>query len=214
MQTVKHAIISAAGLGSRLDLNIPKCLVEINGRSIISYQLESLSDVPNIRVVVGFMENEVINHVLKIRDDVLFVRNPKYTSTSNAYSLWLATNNLKTDFLAVDGDLLIPKKDFKAFLDNVNPKESLVGVTRAKTEDAIFTDFNEKDRMVNFFTREKNYKYEWTGLAYLSGIEIDKKGKYVFEIIQEKLPVRGFEIVCYEVDTPSDLNLARNNFVY
>ena len=35
MQYPKHAVILAAGLGSRLGLNIPKCLVEIDGKKII-----------------------------------------------------------------------------------------------------------------------------------------------------------------------------------
>lgn len=214
MQTIKYAVISAAGLGSRLGLNLPKCLLEVGGRSIISYQLESLKNIPNIRMVVGFMEEKVIDHVRKIRDDILFVRNGEYTSTSNSFSLWLGTRDLRDGFLALDGDLLIPKNDFTEYIENINSKESLVAITKAKTEDAVFVDYNTQTRKIMSFTREKKFEYEWTGLAYLSGIEIEKSGKYVFNQIENILPVRGYIINCHEIDTPADLELARKNFIY
>lgn len=82
MPTPKHAVISAAGLGSRLELNMPKCLVEIGGRKVIDYQLDLLREIEDLRIVVGFMEEAVISHVREIRNDVLFVRNPDYRTTS------------------------------------------------------------------------------------------------------------------------------------
>lgn len=213
MQNIEYAVISAAGLGSRLGLNIPKCLVEINGRQIIDYQLELLKDVPNIRIVVGFMEQEVIESVNKIRDDILFVRNPLYNSTTNCRSLWLGSRDIPTDYLAIDGDLLIPRTSFANFRENTRKNETLVGITKAKTEDAVFADYKKKTGDILSFSRDINYGYEWTGLVYLSGIRIEKDSKYVFNILEQSLPLKAFEIECYEVDTAFDLDKTRREFV-
>ena len=81
MSIIKHAVISAAGMGTRLGLNMPKCLLQFSGVSIIKHQLELLKDIEDIRVVVGFMEEDVINVVKSIRNDAVFVRNPHYQDT-------------------------------------------------------------------------------------------------------------------------------------
>ena len=110
MSFIKHAIISAAGMGSRVGLNMPKCLIKFNGTSIIEHQLDLLKDIEDVRIVVGFMEESVVSHVKSIRNDVVFVRNPDYQNTSNTYSINLATSDLKSPYILMDGDLLINKK--------------------------------------------------------------------------------------------------------
>ncbi|AWV90807.1 NTP transferase domain-containing protein [Bradymonas sediminis] len=55
-----RAIIIAAGLGSRLEHHTeerPKCMVEVGGRSILSYQLEALGQngVHDIHIVRGYL---------------------------------------------------------------------------------------------------------------------------------------------------------------
>ena len=52
------AIIIAAGMGSRLEHHTterPKCMVEVQGRSILSYQLEALAahGVEDLHIVRG-----------------------------------------------------------------------------------------------------------------------------------------------------------------
>ena len=129
MSSIKNAIISAAGMGTRLGLNIPKCLLKFNGISIIEHQLKLLKDIESVRVVVGFMEEDVIKTVKFFRNDVIFVRNPDYQKTSNTYSISLATKNLKEPYLLLDGDLLINKRSFNNFVNFIDKKNSLVGIT-------------------------------------------------------------------------------------
>ena len=212
MQNVKHAIISAAGLGSRLGLNIPKCLIEINGKPLIEYQLELLKDVEDVRIVVGFMEHKVIDCVRKLRNDVVFVRNPDYKTTSNAYSVHLGTKDLKEPFIIIDGDLLIEKNSFDAFLKRCDGSGSIIGITQAKTEDAVFVTVDKKEEKLIKFHRIPKGDYEWTGIAYLKNIPINASEKYVFNEIEPHLPLAYHNIVCYEIDTPDDLDLAINNF--
>jgi choline kinase len=210
---VKNAVICAAGIGSRLELDMPKCLVEVNGHKIIYYLLKVLENVPNIRVVVGFKEEEVIDYVRSIRKDVVFVRNQDYRSTSNSYSLYLGSRDLKEPFINIDGDNLITKENFQKFVDAINPKQELIGVTRSYTEDAVFTRLDEQGRITEF-SREKISEYEWTGVAYFANIKIRKEGKYIYQELISQLPTQACIIECFEVDTPQDLEYVSKNFKF
>ena len=94
-------IITAAGFGKRLGYNIPKSLVVINGKTIIERQLEILKNFKDIRIVVGFKANEVINQVKKIRKDILFVVNHNYSTTTPLNSLFLASQFAKKNILYI-----------------------------------------------------------------------------------------------------------------
>lgn len=212
MRPVKYAVISGAGMGSRLELNLPKCLVEIAGRRIIDYQLDLLRDVEHVRVVVGFMEEQVVDHVRQIRDDVVFVRNPAFATTSNSYSLHLATRGLSEPFLAIDGDLLIDPISFKAFLAACEGGRSVIGFTDSKTEEAVYVCLNEAQTQVVGFQREPRTPNEWCGIACLAGIQIDKEAGYVYKEIGKHLPLAAQKVDCFEIDTPEDLRNAIANF--
>ena len=51
MSSVKSVVISCAGIGSRLGLGLTKALVQINGRSLISWQLELFKDVEDLSLI-------------------------------------------------------------------------------------------------------------------------------------------------------------------
>ncbi len=206
MQTITHAIISAAGMGSRLGLDMPKCLVEIEGRSLIDYQLDLLSDIPDVRIVVGFKEELVIEHVTKIRKDVVFVRNPDYRSTTNSYSLHLATRGLKEPFLSIDGDVFIDPKSFKSFLGKCKKGKSVIGITKSKTEEAVFVDLDNKKENVTGFKFKPRTNFEWAGIAYLDGISVTADEGYVYKVLERHLPLKAANILCHEIDTPQDLS--------
>lgn len=202
---VKNVVICAAGLGSRLGLDMPKCMVKVGPYRIIYYLLKVLKDVPNIRMVVGFKEEEVINYVRSIRKDVVFVRNSSYQSTTNAYSLYLGSHDLTEPFMNIDGDMLISKEQFQYFIDNIKEGEDLIGVTKSYTQDAVFVGLNENEQ-VERFSREKISDLEWTGVAYFANAKIRKEGKYIYQELENYLPVRALEIECFEIDTPEDMD--------
>lgn len=212
MQTIKHAVISAAGMGSRLGMNMPKCLVDIGDKKIIDYQLELLKDVEDVRIVVGFMEEKVIDYVRKIRDNVIFVRNPDYRTTTNSYSVYLATHNLIEPFLSIDGDLLIEESSFNNFISHCDGTESIIGITKSKTEEAVFTRLDEQGSYITEFFRQPVQPFEWSGIAYIKDIKIMQNGGYLYRELEKHLPLKAIEIDCYEIDTPEDLSLAVNEF--
>lgn len=207
---VDTVVICAAGLGSRLGLDTPKCLVKIGNHPLIYYLLKVLKDVKNVRMVVGFKEEEVINYVRSIRKDVLFIRNKNYMSTTNSYSLYLGSYDLKAPFMNIDGDMYIDQANFDKFCLSIHENEDLIGVTKSYTEDAVLVKVNDKNEVVAF-SRDKISDLEWTGIAYFSNITISKEGKYVYQEIEKYLPVKAIEIECFEIDTPRDLEVLSNN---
>lgn len=77
----KSVVISCAGIGSRLGLGLTKALVQINGSSLISWQLKLFKEVEDLRLVIGFQATDVIEEVRKYRDDVIFCYNHRYFET-------------------------------------------------------------------------------------------------------------------------------------
>jgi choline kinase len=210
---IKTAVICAAGLGSRLGLDTPKCLVNIEGKPLIYYLLKALEEVPNIRIVVGFKEEEVIKCVRSIRKDVVFVRNPIYMSTTNAYSLYLGSHDLSDGFLNIDGDMYITKENLIKFDQNIKEGNNLIGITKSYTEDAVFVRLNSNDEVVQF-SRDRISDFEWTGIAYFSDIKIRVSGGYVYEELENKLPIKSCLIECYEIDTPKDLEFVSSKIQF
>lgn len=209
MSIIKHAVICAAGMGTRLGLNIPKCLVEVNNKKIIEYQLDLLKDVENIRIVVGFMEENVIDFVKSIRKDIIFVRNSNYRNTSNSHSLALGATGLSEPYLFLDGDVIVNPQDFKKFMESASDK-TVVGLTKPKTEEAVFAHIND-EKIVSFSLNEKS-NYEWAGIAIMNNLDIDVEKGYVFKQFEKHLPLEYSLLETFEIDTPNDLETVDTHF--
>ena len=71
----RTVIISCAGMGSRLGFGCTKALVEVEGKSLLARHLELLAGVEDVRVVVGYQSERVMEEARKYRSDVKFVFN-------------------------------------------------------------------------------------------------------------------------------------------
>ncbi|MBB3967119.1 NTP transferase domain-containing protein [Rhizobium metallidurans] len=213
MPFVKHAVIAAAGLGSRLGHGKPKCLVEIEGVKIIKHLLSLLKDVEDVRVIVGFEEKAVISAIRAIRPDVLVVRNPGFRSTTTLHSYELGGRYIKGDCLFMDGDMLIEPESFAAFLASCEPGVAQLGITRTKTRDAVF--LTREDGHAVSFRRDDPTEYEWANIAWLPvDYFADIGNTAVYEHLRQFLPIRTHEVIAYEIDSEQDLALARDNLHY
>ncbi|MGQ9688253.1 MAG: phosphocholine cytidylyltransferase family protein [Desulfobaccales bacterium] len=212
MKTITTAVISAAGFGTRLGWNLPKCLVTIAGRRIIEYQLELLGDFPEVRMVVGFKKDEVISYVARLRPDIIFVHNHHYATTSPLQSFWLGAHDLRKPFLLLDGDVIIEPQSFSSFLQQFSFPEALIGVTPANTQNAVFVRLmTAKDGTLKIqgFQRQPGPAYEWTGVAVIpEGEMLVYENKYVYQCLEDYLPLRAGILNCLEIDTPRDYERA------
>jgi GTP:adenosylcobinamide-phosphate guanylyltransferase len=212
-------VIAAAGLGSRLGHGRPKALVEVGGCSVISRLFnDCLKDEKDIRVVVGFQEQDVIDHVRALRPDVIFVRNPDFRDGSARRSFLLAAQTIKQPLIMMDGDLLIAPASWHAFAtraakaaaEGATPKDRfLVGVTRAKSTDSVFVHTTggapDAPAQVESFTRKGPQAYEWGCVACLDGSCFTANKNYVYECLEPYLPLPAFSLDIAEIDTPQDL---------
>ncbi len=108
-----QAIILAAGQGTRLRPvtdHCPKCLVEVQGKPILQYQLEALGEagLRECVIVIGHRAAQVRDAFgTRYRDlAITYVENEIYDRTNNIYSLWLARQEIREDLLLLEGDLL------------------------------------------------------------------------------------------------------------
>jgi choline kinase len=210
MPAVEHAVIAAAGLGSRLGHGKPKCLVEIDGVSVLAHLMHLLADVPDVRVVVGFMETEVIREIAAIRPDVIAVRNPGFRATTTLHSYAMGARGLTGDCLFMDADLLIVPETFHAFLDTCRPGEPRLALVRAMTTDAVYAEL-EGDKLVEF-NRDRPTEYEWSNISWLPVTLFDEIGHTaVYEHLRKYLPIATGTLESFEIDTVEDLERARAN---
>lgn len=209
MQSSFPIVIAAAGIGSRLGLNQPKCLVEVGGRILLERLLnDCLADEPDVRLVVGFREEEVIRRARAIRSDIIFVRNPAFRDTSVRHSFWLAARHIDTPFMVIDGDVLIDPDSFREFRALCDSQPTLVGVTPAGTQDAVFVHMEPDTNVVKAFSRKDRSAWEWCGVARLPPQVFHSQREYVFQCIEEALPAPAFVLQAAEVDTQADLEKA------
>ena len=212
MAKIRHAVICAAGLGSRLGKNMPKTLVDISeDKKIIDHQLDLVEDIKIVSLVVGYKCEQVVGYVKNKREDLRIIHNEGYENNSTAFSIDLATKDIPEPYISIDGDLLINKDEFKNFIESFDGN-TLLGITPQKTEDGVYVNLNENNEVISF-QRQPKTQFEWANIACINKpVIIDKDKDYVYPQFEKHLPLKSFLIKnLYEVDTPNDLKLALAN---
>lgn len=209
MSTINHAVLSAAGIGSRLGLDKPKCLVEVNGRSLLDYHLERLRDIETVWLIVGFHEDEVIENAMALRSDIIIVRNPNYARTNTLQSIHLVSRYLDERFLTIDADTVIENESFTQFLNATREHGNLIGVSTFTTADGVGTLFDGDNNVVGF-SRDTAYEYEWTGIAVIEPKYVIDSPIFVYQALEEFLPIQAYKMKAFDVDTAADLDMARH----
>lgn len=195
----KSVVISCAGIGSRLGLGLTKALVQINGSSLISWQLKLFKDVEDVRIVIGFQGGEIIQEVRKYRDDVIFCYNHRYFETKTGASYYLGARHANLETLEWDGDLLVHPDDVKKLLSTSG---EFICYADKTSDDAVFVQTNEKGDVL-CFSREQG-DYEWTGPACMDKQHLTYSTQNVFNMFEPLCPMRGIKVRAYDIDTYND----------
>jgi len=111
------AIIVAAGLGSRLSQltkETPKCLLELNGKSILQHQLDAYrsNGVNDISVVRGYKKEKINLPGLKYYDNIDFVNN------NILNSLFYAEQELQDNVIVSYSDIIFAPRIVERLLDS------------------------------------------------------------------------------------------------
>lgn len=195
----KSVVISCAGIGSRLGLGLTKALVQINGNSLISWQLKLFKDVKDVRIVIGFQGGEIIEEVRKYRDDVIFCYNHRYFETKTGASYYLGARHANHETLEWDGDLLVHPDDVKKLLATSG---EFICYADKTSDDAVFVQTNENGDVL-CFSREQG-DYEWTGPACMNKQHLIYSAQNVFNMFEPYCPMKGIKVRAYDIDTYND----------
>ena len=112
----------------------PKCLVKIDGQSLIEWQIDELArcGVDRVSIVAGYHADRV-QQLLHRRYDSQRIRtvyNPTYSWTDNLFSCWAARAEMTEDFVLINGDTLFEAAVLNRLLET--PDRPVTVVTHKK----------------------------------------------------------------------------------
>jgi choline kinase len=109
----------------------PKCLLPINGKSLLLHQIDHIADLGFSEkiVVVGYQHNLIQQHLSLANrlDDVVFVKNNDFMTKGNGYSLYLGVKHAANATVVFDGDLIFDKPILDKFVKGGMQDKVLVG---------------------------------------------------------------------------------------
>jgi len=149
------AVILAAGSGKRLrpiTEELPKCLVEIDGKSLLGFSLNSLKEcgINNVIIVIGFYGNSIKEKFgeeykgIKLK----YIENDIHSKTGSMYSLFQAKKFINEDIILLESDLLYDKKAIKIML-NSKYKDVILVAKLLNRNDDVYICTNDKKEIVN-----------------------------------------------------------------
>lgn len=168
-----QAVILAAGMGKRLKQltkNNTKCMVEVNGITLIERALRILDRkcLSRIVVVIGYEGQKLMSYInsLNINTPICFIDNKVYDKTNNIYSLALAREYLMLeDTLILESDLIFDEGVIDALLEDKRETLALVdkfeswmdGTCMVLDENDCICDFIS-GKYLKFSEKERYYK--------------------------------------------------------
>lgn len=157
-----QAVILAAGMGKRLKNlteNNTKCMVQVNGVTLIQRMLRQLDqqDLERIVIVVGYKKDILIEyiHSLEVRTPIEFIENTIYDQTNNIYSLALAKHALlESDTVLLESDLIFEDSVLTDLIQD--PRETLALVDRYESwMDGTVVKISDRDEILDFVPGNK-----------------------------------------------------------
>jgi choline kinase len=236
------AVILAAGMGTRLrpmTKKMPKCLIEIDGKSLIEYSLKALkfNGIKEVFIIVGFY-GELIKQRLGNDYDginIMYIENKEYTNTGSMYSFSKLKNAANDDILLLESDLIYDKKAIKEILAS-KQKDVILIADLLNSGDDVYVCSDKDNMIINLGKKiseedKKNAAGALVGISKLSKEFIlklfkkaeedykkDKKNKHYEEVIFEltKLGYKIYVKLCkdlnwIEIDNEYDLKRAKQD---
>jgi choline kinase len=189
------AVIVAAGISSRLyplTKELPKCLLEFSGKSLIKRSVDTLKahGIDEVLIVVGFERNKIIQH---LGNNYKYITNPYYKINNNMASLGFAKPFVESEaFVYLHSDLLYhpdiitllnPLKE--ANLHLVDKTRNDVEAMKVHVRDGIYVESSKEIPL------ERSYG-EWLGISKFTAATSSKLFGIIDDIVEE-----GY-IDCYD----------------
>lgn len=222
-----HAVILAAGMGTRLGGDGPKPLTELApGRSLLSNQVDLLGEClgrENIILVLGDQKQEIINQFSDLRS----VCNDRYAQTNTAKSLLCGIEKIEGDVLWTNADVYF-EKDALERLIQIHPDHSRCLVnTMSTAEEEIKYSLRSDGSIEELSKQVTDAEGESLGLHIVlsgdlpelrAGLEQAHDDDYFEKALETSclagrmriMPIDIGDCYCREVDFPEDLQAVRD----
>lgn len=157
-----QGLILAAGMGKRLKeltRNNTKCMVQVNGVTLIERVLRQLDklNLSRVIIVIGYEGQKLVDYIetLNIKTEICYVENKIYDKTNNIYSLALAKNYLlEDDTLLLESDLIFEDAVLDVLLND--PRETLALVDKYESwMDGTCVTIGDNDTIETFIPGKK-----------------------------------------------------------
>jgi L-glutamine-phosphate cytidylyltransferase len=236
------ALILAAGVGSRLrpltDL-IPKCMVRVNNKRIIDFQLDAIrkAEISEVIIVTGYMSEILVEYVSSNYTDlkITFINNEKFESTNNMFSFYLAQDLLKNEeFISMNADVAIEDSIISGLknssvlnaigIDNKSYSEESMKITM-NTEKKISSisksitnsDSNGCSIDIYKFSVDASNKMFNIINEYINKNDLNQWTEVALNQLLDKVDFLPYDIdgkVWFEIDSKEDLKEAAERFNY
>lgn len=234
------AVILAAGQGTRIRSvhgEHPKCLIEVDERTILDHQLGALSmaGVDDVAIVVGYEKEQIVAHAASRKSSatprVHFIENPAFAITNNIYSLWLALDWLKGDsFIVLNADVIFDREILQLAVRPYAPISMIVDPLWRDETMKVITEGDRVIRMSKTIPREE-FSGTYIGITIFSKAiegrffrtlnDLISAGRVndFFNIAVQQLANEGVQVgytstdgwAWAEIDDPLDLTFAQHN---
>lgn len=197
--------------------NATKCMVPVNGKTLIEYTIEALVDnkIDRLVVVVGY-KGQLLKDFISSKFNaqnlkgmkIEYIENPVYDITNNIYSLYLACGEMaKDDTILLESDLIFKPSIIRELIESrdkdlavVSPFEPWMdGTCTELDENNYITNILDKahfnwDNTHSYFKTVNIYKFskEFTTQYYIPFLEAYQKAFGKNEYYEQVLKVLSF----------------------
>lgn len=141
-----RAILLAAGRGRRLGRDAPKCLISIEGKTLLERHLVNLAEsgVTHLSIVVGFEHRQIeaalaaIRHPLQIE----LIHNERFVHGS-IVSLQVAADRLSDGGIWMDADVLYPARLLRRLVTSRHDNCLLIDASSEETGEEMMVGFRD-----------------------------------------------------------------------
>ncbi len=165
------AIILAAGIGRRLHPlteNKPKALLKVGGKPLLHYQLENIQKKINLKdvyIITGHCSKLIENFA----PSCITIKNQRYETTNNIYSLWLMRNIIKEGFVLFNSDVLFHEKILDKIIESRFENAIVVDDYKKLGEEEMKVNLNENKLVkINKYIEPKKATGEYIGISKFS----------------------------------------------
>ncbi len=226
---IKKVVILAGGKGTRmgnLTTDLPKHLIPVNGRPFIYYLLNNVvaAGLTDIIISVGYKKEKWSEFIKSYKHELKII--DQYERVSGKYGSAIPVAAVEPEFgndnfIAVNGDNLYSKNDFKAIChdDNLN---YIAGYSMDHPERYGVLESDNKDFLITIHEKSPNpptdlinsglYKFTPDYFDKVKDIKISPRGEYeITDVItslakQGKVKVQKLQDYWYDFGQPEDID--------